>query len=203
MTVTLLCPQCFQPLEARYEVPAACPHCQAPVPAQLGAAAATALAREAAPKPFLLRLLTFLLGFWGILAIILGVATLGAENTTYSIEGQVVTREEFLARAGGMLALMPVLALLALVAAWGLYRERSWGRHATFALFAVCLVGSVATVNGATGDADLLWVQLISSLVVLLPLGWYLYGKRSVVSYYRSLAWGRASRGAGFETPTT
>jgi len=201
VTVTLLCPQCSQPLEARYGVPAACPHCRASLPEQLGAAAAAALARETAPKPFLLKLLTFFLGFWGVLAIVLGIVNLGADNTTYSINGQAVTREEFQVRAGGMLVLMPVAALLALVAAWGLYRERPWGRHAAFALFAVSLLGPITTASRVTASAAMLWAQAVVTLLVLLPVGWYLYRKRSVVSYYRALTDRRTARSVGTGSP--
>jgi hypothetical protein len=136
-------------------------------------------------KPFLIRMLALLLGFVAAATGLMVLMTILSSGGTYYINGDVVTRAEFLARA------VPWLLLTAIAAGtlgWAFWGERRWARHA-FVIFwaAVVLTADLRFWEDPAIDADELFVTVFT-LVCLLPVIWYFYLKRNVVAYYRSLA---------------
>ena len=197
MSVSLLCPTCGRAVTAELPTLAGCPHCGAVLPPALLAAVQEQLAAEAArvPKPTLLKLAALFLGFWGVVALPLGLSLLVSEGGTYTLNGVAVTREEFMARAGAAFALFPVLGVVTIAIAVGIATGRRWARPLLLGFFALGPVVPVLALAPGNPDvrSDLPW-----SLGVALAFGglvwWYLYRRPNVVAYYRSLASGRRRR---------
>jgi hypothetical protein len=138
-------------------------------------------------KPAFVRLLAFFLAFWAAIVLPMSLTVLGGGGDSFSINGAQVTREEFMRRAGDAFALGPVLALFAFAAAWGLYRERSWGRPITVLLI---LAAGVSPAPFFARDPELgaSWPSItVGMLLIAAPLLWYFYFKQNVVLYYRQL----------------
>jgi hypothetical protein len=144
-------------------------------------------------KPFLIRMLALLLGFVATTSGVMIAVTLVASRGVYHINGDEVTRAEFLARA------VPWLALAGFAAgsvAWAFWTQRPWARP----LFVVLWTAAIASLDyrfwhDPAIDADEIFVTVFS-LMMLLPVIWYFYLKRSVTTYYRVLSQDRPVRRA-------
>ena len=186
MSVMVYCPACGQVVDATTG-DTACPHCGSAFPAALATSVAEAVRRERPPKPFLIKLLAFLLGLWSVTATIAVVAFVSDGMTTYTFNDVPVTHEQLMDRAGGALALFAALALATGATAWALHRERVWGRHVLLATFAAAALGPTAVVPHTQRSGDLA-ITFVFVALLLAPIAWYLYRKRNVVAYYRELA---------------
>ena len=128
----------------------------------------------------------FSLAFLGLLAsAIFGV------YRNFKMDGEIVTREQFLRRGGPGIA---ILSSLLLAAAYALWKERAWGRHLASAIIVLPIVAAIATAitlgwKGVGSDSG-------RSLAISALDGawwlWYFYAKPNVVSYYSQL--GRSKR---------
>src|SRR2546430_4040721 len=101
----------------------------------------------------------------------------------YTIEGETVSGPEFLRRAG---VYYLSLGGSALAAAYAIWRERSWSRWAIVVFWIAQLAAAVGfgwAAAGMTGVAG----AVASLLLLLVLVGWYLFDKENVVTYYRSL----------------
>jgi hypothetical protein len=143
--------------------------------------------------PFLIKVLALLLGFLAATTGLMILVTLFSSSGSYYLNGDMVTRAEFLARA------VPWLSLVGVVAGtlgWALWTDRRWARHALVASWAAgTLTIDVRFWNDPTIDADAVFVTVFS-LICLLPVIWYFYLKRSVTAYYRALAQRRTPHAA-------
>ena len=119
------------------------------------------------------------------LAILLGgFVDLG----TYRINDQEVSREQFLAVFWPFVAWFVPLYLLIVLLGYGLGAEKQWARplYAILSLYAFggsALLSSLMTPDSTVG----LRVVFVVGIVITGSLLCYLYGKREVVEYYRSL----------------
>jgi hypothetical protein len=136
-------------------------------------------------KPFLIKVLALVLGFLAATAGLMILVTLFSSSGSYYLNGDMVTRAAFLARA------VPWLLLVGVVAGtlgWAFWTDRRWARHAFAASWtAGTLTIDVRFWNDPAIDADAVFVTVFS-LICLLPVVWYFYLKRSVTAYYRALA---------------
>jgi hypothetical protein len=141
-------------------------------------------------KPFLIRMLVALLGLVATAAGVMVLVTLFSRGGTYYLNGDVVTRAEFLARAVPWLLLVGVMAGML---GWAFWTDRRWARHA---FVVVCAAWTIAADlfawNDPAIDADEVFVTVFS-MSCLLPVLWYFYLKRNVIEYYRALARRRAT----------
>ena len=173
-----------------------CPHCGVTLPPALLSSVREQLAVEEARvrKPTLLKLATLFLGFWGIVAVPLGLSTLFSGGGTYSLNGVEVSREEFMARAGVAFAMFPVLGVIAVAIAIGLAMEQRWARPLLLGFFTLGpLLSTLATLRGDPEALATLPWGLGFTLVLGGLVGWYLYRRPNVVAYYHSIASGRRS----------
>ena len=146
--------------------------------------AEASLLRERTPRPTLLMVGIYLApAFGGMCLLAVVAAALNTSFVRFTVNGDVVTGHEFLKTAG--LALT-VLGALALGIAYGIWQERPWTRW--------LILGFWATVVAL--DVGLGWAQaglggaasaVATLAVVLLLVGWYLFGKENVVEYFRAL----------------
>ncbi len=193
MSVTLLCPKCRRPIVATDSVPTTCLQCGSELPSALVTVTEEQLRREPATKPLLLRLLPLFLGLWAIVSLPLSLIFLLSSGGTYSINDVQVTREEFMRRAGDTVIAFPVLGVFAALIAWGLYRDHPWARQSAIAFFLVAVLAP-AVMFAHDPQLSVPWpVSVLTAALVGIPVGWYFYGKRSVVRYY-------ARNGASRET---
>jgi hypothetical protein len=147
-------------------------------------------------KPFGIAVLMAILGFIGAVGSLAATAILASAvfgDGPYRMNGEVVTRAEFLRFAVPFTAVYLVGCLLALCTAWFIYSENSRSRPLLLAYFTLPLaVIPVLLVSGeATADVASALLPL-----ALLPLGaWlYLYRKSSVRAYYAALDRPKGSR---------
>lgn len=185
MSVTLLCPACGRPVTLRVDVAAAaCPHCAASIPESL-LNAGTAEIRHR--KPAFVRLLTMFLALWTFCAVITTVGTMFGGAGTYTVNGEIVTRDEFMEMMRPVFAMLVLLVPAAGATAWALHRGKPWGRHAVMAL--ICAATASPIVLGVGNpETPLLWAPMIIAALAYAVLAfWYFYRKRNVVAYYRFL----------------
>ena len=142
-------------------------------------------------KPLLIRMLALLSATVAAVIGLFVAASLAGVPGRYVIDGDEVTRGEFVVRA------VPPLMLAAAVAAivgWAFWRDRRWARHAFVAAWAALLVwvGSFLW-NDPDIDADEVF-ETVFGVVLGAPVLWYFYLKRGVALYYRALARRSTSR---------
>ena len=143
-----------------------------------------ALARAQAPKPLLL-----VLGQWlcvlggGVMLLLLALAPF--DLGSYSISGEVVSGPEFVRRGG---LLFGAAGVYQLVLAFGLWRERAWVRPLMVAYwvgFGALVLAVEPTPGGGPEDV----VSGMSGVLLCAGIAaWYLYRKRNVAAYFRTLA---------------
>jgi hypothetical protein len=185
MSVTLLCPACGRPVTLRVDVDeASCPHCASPIPASL-LKAGTAEIR--AQKPAFIRLLTLFLALWAFCAGITTVLMIFGGGSTYTFNGERVTRDEFMDFMRPLFAMLVVLVPAVGATAWALYREKSWGRHAVMGL--ICVMTGLPVILGVGKPmvSSMTVPMIIGAVAYAVPAFWYFYRKRNVVAYYRFL----------------
>jgi len=119
--------------------------------------------------------------FGGITLLVALLAAFDAGN--YTIEGEAVSGPEFLRRVG---IYYVTLGVSALAAAYAIWRERSWSRWA-IVVFWVAQLAAAVGFGWATSGVSGVAAAVGSLLLVLILVGWYLFGKENVVEYYRSL----------------
>lgn len=101
---------------------------------------------------------------------------------SYEVDGETVTGPEFLRRMG---LLMAFFGTLCGVVAYGLLLERAWARPAMMLFWCGALALTIGySIRERSADAG---CAVLQSVVALALAGWYLYGKQSVVAYYRAL----------------
>jgi hypothetical protein len=161
-----------------------CPNCQASFPQPLRQSAEASLLKQKAPRPILLTIGLYLAPTFGVACLLTVLAAaLNARFVKFTINGDAVTGHEFLHTGGPAFF---VLGVLALAIAYSIWQERSWTRWLILGFWAAGLAVNVGlgwADSGARGA-----VSAIAGLAVLLLLvGWYLFGKESVVEYFHAL----------------
>ncbi len=195
MPVSLICPACGTAATFQRPPVTTCPNCQAAFPSTLRQSAEATLLRQKAPRPTLLTVGLYLAPTFGAVCL-LGVlaAAANARFVSFSIDGEAVTGHEFLATAGAGMAVMGVLAL---AIAYGIWQERSWTRWLIMGFWATVVAMNVGlgwANSGANGAVS----AVVGLAVVVLGVGWYLFGRENVVDYYRALGQAESARaGAG------
>ena len=121
-----------------------------------------------------------------------------SNDGSYSINGESVTRDVFFAKEGFFLFSMPFVVVYVAIVAYAIYDERAWSRPLLLAYFPVCgIIGGLSfffmmpVMSGpqfALQLRPLLVVQVLEFLFFAALSWWYLYRKRNVVAYYRSIA---------------
>jgi len=182
MSVSLICPICGSPATIHKPPVTVCPNCQAAWPEALRLSAEATLERAKVDRPILLTIGMYVAPFFGGLFVLL-VLLAPFNAATYTIDGETVSGVEFLRRAG-----MYFLAIggSSLAAAYAIWRERSWSR---WAIVAFWLAQSAAAIGFGWAGSGIAGVAaaIASLLLVLILVGWYLFDKENVVTYYRSL----------------
>src|SRR6266851_282150 len=188
MSVSLICPSCGTPATIHRPPVSVCSNCQAAWPEPLRLTAEASLAREQISRPLLLRIGMYVApAFGGLFLLLMLLAPLNAAH--YTIDGEAVTGLEFLRRAGVLYA---TIGGSALAAAYAIWRELSWSRWAMVVFWLAQVAGAIgfgwadAGVRGAAG-------AIASLLLVLVLVGWYLFGKENVVEYYETLKKGETA----------
>lgn len=130
--------------------------------------------------------LLLLIGMAGsmISSIISGIAIMTlffSQKSIFWTNGEQVSREQFLSKGGYLLFLVPVL--LGAIS-YGLWKERAWTRHLMVLCWVVLAIPSVGGLLLGTFEGEHHFAALILFPVVI----WYLYFKRSVVSYYQAVS---------------
>lgn len=194
MGVVVSCPVCHEAREYRRKNLGRCIVCGAEFSDAVRDEAARALRRK---RPVLVTFFGIFSAFYaGIGALMELIALVG--GGTYTIDGAPASKQSFL------LATFPLVVIMvaAGIPAYGLLRERSWGRHLLLAFCALAGIvavwmpsnlnvdvsaSSVAT-GAATGTSGAdVWSGIIMILVLVGFVGWYFYKKSNVVAYYREL----------------
>jgi hypothetical protein len=202
MGVVISCPECHSAREYPQAEFNACAVCGAEFPPSVREEAGRAVRRR---RPLLLTLFAAFFGFFAAVgAVVLLVALLG--SGPYTVNGVPTSKPVFMKAVGPFLPIVVAAAILA----YGLWKERLWGRPMFLAFYAVVgiasavmpLVVTASTSAGLGGSVDAnagaaaTSAELISAFaftaVVIGFFGWYLYGKTNVVQYYRALAEMRA-----------
>src|SRR2546430_10040464 len=182
MSVSLICPTCGSPATIHRAPVSVGPNCQAAWPEALRLSAEATLARAKAERPLLLTVGMYVAPtVGGLFVLLVFLAAFDAGN--YTIEGETVSGPEFLRRAG---VYYLSLGGSALAAAYAIWRERSWSRWAIVVFWIAQLAAAVGfgwAAAGMTGVAG----AVASLLLLLVLVGWYLFDKENVVTYYRSL----------------
>ena len=125
-------------------------------------------------------------GFAGIWLITLSGYAVGAPSATFTIDNEVVPRDQFFARGGGWVL---ALALVWTAIAVGLWRHQRWARPAMLVSW-VLLGATLAAFEAGRTDA---FVALATGVVFMLLAAWYLYGNAAVRRYYATLEPPRAT----------
>ena len=192
MSVLLICSACQDPHTLiRLPVSRECSRCGVQYPQSAYELAVQTLCAEAVPRPLLLTLGMGFCAFWSVLAAIITVTTLVSDGGSYEINGQPVSREEFLREP--IVLLFPLAILYTGAVSWALYREQPWTRPLMLAAWLTYVL--VMGFAGWPGTTE----RIVGVVLAIFPLGiasWYLYGKPNVVAYYERLAAQAAARTA-------
>jgi hypothetical protein len=140
--------------------------------------------------PFLLMCGMGLAMFYGSVAIVVfivlaAVAPFGGGS--YSLNGHVVSRAEFLAGAWPLLIGWPIASAIIVAIAYALWKELPWSRAAIVAYLLVITALAAVLLIWKGGGEDVL-PSIATLAIVTAGIGWYLYGKATVVTYYQALA---------------
>jgi hypothetical protein len=107
-------------------------------------------------------------------------------TSSYSVDGHPATRAEFFAASWPILALLPLLLVFAAIA-FALWRELPWSRLLILVLWGANLVAFVGLeIWGPVRDRGD-WTPVFLYPIMIAIVWWYLYGKPTVVAYYRVL----------------
>lgn len=184
MPASLVCPGCGSATTYHHPPVTTCPNCQAALPEALRQAAEASLLRQKAPRPILLTIGLYTApaaGMMLVLAFIL--AALNASFVRYTINGEAVSGHEFMRTAG---AAFGATGIASLAIAFGIWKERWWSRYVIMAFWAVVVAMNVGFGWAQSGFGGVASAVAGSALVVVL-VGWYLFGKENVVEYYQAL----------------
>ena len=100
---------------------------------------------------------------------------------SFNIDGEPVSAREFLAHSGVILF---VFGSVLLAIAFSIWKDKPWSRW-MIVFFWLC--GAAIGIGTSLSSADDLF-QVVFSWVVFMAISvWYLFGKRTVREYYRSL----------------
>ncbi|WP_421717106.1 hypothetical protein [Arcobacter arenosus] len=123
--------------------------------------------------PFLLRWITIvfiLMGIFGFLSIIFPIST-------YSINNEIISYEEIW--KSGYAFVFLLMSLFILTLGYGFLYAKNWSRY----LVLLYLLLSPIYVIFKSEDIFNTWNVISVYLIVLIPV-WYLFKKKSVVSYF-------------------
>jgi hypothetical protein len=136
------------------------------------------MASGSPPTPTLLKIGMWLAaGFGGLLWLGLFGAATGCGH--FAINGEVVSGADFLSEAGLAVA---ILGGLLLAAAYGIWTERTWSRHAVMGYWLYQLLFLEMLSSGAGHRATMLGM-----LPFLGGSAIYLYGADDATAYFRAL----------------
>lgn len=180
MPAVVSCPNCQRSFEYTEDELDRCKACGEELPEEVREAAHRTLRRK---RPLLLTLLMALYGFTAAVGLlIVAMSVLG--SGPYTVDGEPVSKAEFLRTT---LSFLVPMILGAGVLAYALWKEKVWGRHMLLAVVAIALLAPIL-VPLAGGQTMEGWLGvLITSLLFIGFLAWYLYRKRTVVEYYAEL----------------
>jgi len=141
------------------------------------------MAEDTKPRSRVQMPLLLLMGMAGsvISSVMAGIAVLSivfSQKSIFWSGGEQVSRAQFFSEGGYLLFLVPVL--LGGIS-YGLWKERAWTRHLMVLCWVVLVIPSVIGLLLGTFDRE----RHLAALILLPVVIWYLYFKRSVVSYYR------------------
>jgi hypothetical protein len=103
-----------------------------------------------------------------------------------TIAGQAVTREAWW-RVGPILL---VVSAFAAAIAWGIRRSRPWSRHLVMVVWLTLAGAAFGSWRRGDIPTSVLARALVEPAVLILLCGWYFYGKRNVVEYFRAIGRG-------------
>jgi UDP-N-acetylmuramyl pentapeptide phosphotransferase/UDP-N-acetylglucosamine-1-phosphate transferase len=107
---------------------------------------------------------------------------------TFTINDAPATRSEFLKFAAPILGGSAVVGVIAGLAAYALWHERPRSRELMMAMWGlVVVIGIGVLVWGETPSAEAI-AGLVEVVIIAAVAYWYLYHKRSVVAYYRTIS---------------
>jgi hypothetical protein len=141
------------------------------------------------PKPMLLICAMLFFACFAAVSLIVLPAALFAPGASYAISGHPVTRSEFVVRAGILFYSMPLLAIYVGLSAYAIYDERAWSRPFLVAYFP--LLGVIDVLASfqftPTVSREMEALEALVTAIFSVVGWWYLYRKRYVVDYYRSI----------------
>jgi hypothetical protein len=108
-------------------------------------------------------------------------------TTHFTLNGQSVTRPEFLASIWPLLLAYPFPLVLFGTIAYALWREKPWTRTLMMGLWGL---GAVAAIAAPALDSDSqsnFPPGIIGLVLCAAVASWYLYGSKAVRSYYAAL----------------
>lgn len=182
MPIAIVCPACGIVSTFQRAPVATCANCQAALPAELRSSAEATLARQRLGRPLLLTIGVYVAPVFGVFTLwALASAILGVGD--FTINGEPVSRGEFVLRSGPFLL---GLGSLALAIAYGAWREHPWTRWTIVAYWAVALAGSAGfgwSQSGLGGASAAMAASLLPALLAI----WYCFGKENVVEYFGAL----------------
>lgn len=153
-----------------------------------------ALSERRVEPPFLLRVAMVVGGVLGVLGTSVGLWALFQIvlwDGSLAVNGEMVSRSEFLLVAGAFVVLGVLACLTAGAASLALWQQRPRSRVLLVVLLAEFVLGDAGMLILAgrrfeVGVGELAASAFLFAVVVLLAL-WYLYRKSAVVQYYESL----------------
>jgi len=107
-------------------------------------------------------------------------------DARYTIDGKAVTASEILSETWGSLLFMIFIWLTSSIIAFSLWAKRKWARECIIIAIAVFELGSLIPDIFTKGESPSSETAIIYIIVVCF-FTWYLYFKKSVVSYFDDL----------------
>lgn len=132
------------------------------------------------PRPLFVGLGSMLSPLWAALGVVFALVAVFSDEPVHVNSYDMRDPASY-----GHVDLWLILLLfpLSVALSWGLWRRAAWARHVMFA-FPLTLA---ALIGMSVVDDPRNAVSLLFAAPYVLGFGWYLYIKRNVVAYFRSL----------------
>lgn len=123
------------------------------------------------------------------LGFFIAALMLARENHGYMINYQHVSREQFFARARGLVICLSILAAYMATIALALRNRLSWSRALALAYFPIFCLACIAMFLQVLETPHLVdFIGIIFFTLLATPAAyWYLYRKPNVVAYYQAI----------------
>ena len=142
-------------------------------------------------KPLFLTLVMIVAAVFGVIGVVTSVGFLlaaGSGAGPYTLNGALVSREEFMGFAIPFLGSGTVLSVMAVFLSWALRHDRAWSRPLLLGMFAYMAAFSLVGGGLAGMPMKRLMATTMSGALLLLSLWFYLYKRDDITVYFDAIA---------------